>query len=82
MKDSTQLDILLHLQEHGRITPWDAWWEYGCYRLSVVISRFRKDYVITTEMTEGKNKKGKTTRYATYFYWGAKDDPEKVSQTP
>ena len=76
MDNSTQNDILLHLQKYGSITPLDALWEYGCYRLSVVISRLRKGYIITTEPTEGKTKHGKPTRYATYCYWGKRGDAE------
>ena len=79
MDNSTQNDILLHLQKHGSITPLTALWEYGCYRLSVVISRLRKDHIITTEPTEGKTKYGKPTNYATYCYWGKR---EKNKETP
>ena len=74
MENSTHNDILLHLQKHGSITGADAYWKYGCYRLPVVISRLRKDYIITTEMTEGKNKRGKSIRYGTYYFWGKKED--------
>lgn len=74
MDGSTTNDILLHLQKHGSITGADAYWTYGCYRLPVVISRLRKNHVITTEMTHGKNKKGKMIQYGTYRYWGRKDD--------
>lgn len=79
MDNSTQNDILLHLQKHGSITPLDALWEYGCYRLSSVINRLRRDHIITTEPTEGKTKHGKTTRYATYCYWGKRENAESNS---
>ena len=74
MDNSTQNDILLHLQKNGSITPLEALCEYDCYRLSVVISRLRKDHIITTEPTEGKTKHGKTTRYATYCYLGKREN--------
>lgn len=76
MDNSTQNDILLHLQKHGSITPLEALGEYGCYRLSSVINRLRRDHIITTEKTEGKTKYGKPTNYATYCYWGKKENAE------
>lgn len=81
MDNSTQNDILLHLKKEGKITPFDAWWEYGCYRLSVVISRLRKNYVIQTKMTNGATKRGKPTRYATYIYLGKREDFYKNEKT-
>lgn len=77
--DTTQNDILLHLQKYGSITPFDAWYEYGCYRLSVVISRLRKHHIITTEPTDGVTKHGKKRQYATYCYWGKKENAESNS---
>ena len=76
MNNSTQNEILRHLQEHGSITGADAYWTYGCYRLAVVISRLRKHHVIQTLMIEGKNKGGKKTKYAKYVYWGKKENAE------
>lgn len=76
MDNSTQNDILLHLQKNGSITPLDALWEYGCYRLSSVINRLRRDYIITTEPTDGKTKRGKKYSFATYCYWGKRGDAE------
>lgn len=55
MDNSTQNDILLHLQKHGSITPMDALWEYGCYRLSSVINRLRRDHIITNRADRGKD---------------------------
>ncbi len=76
MVNSTQRDILLHLQKHGSITGADAYWKYGCYRLAVVISRLREHHIIETVMTEGRSKVGKKTRYAVYVYWGKKENAE------
>lgn len=79
MKNSATNDVLLHLQKHGSITPADAYWSYSCYRLADAISRLRAHYIITTEMTEGKNKYGRKTGYATYYYWGKKEDAESTN---
>ena len=82
MDNSTHNYILLHLQKHGSITPLDALWEYGCYRLSSVINRLRRDHIITTEPTEGKTKRGKKYTFATYCYWGKREDFYKNYKTP
>lgn len=76
MENSTTKDILRHLQKHGRITGAEAYSKYHCYRLAVVISRLRRDYIISTVMTAEKGKHGKTSRYATYCYWGERKNAE------
>lgn len=76
MDNSTTKEILRHLQKHGSITGAEAYLKYSCYRLAVVISRLRKDYIISTVMTSEKGKNGKTNRYATYCYWGKRKNEE------
>ena len=61
MRTETQKkNVLMHLVRYGTITPWDALSNYGCFRLSSIIHRLRRDgNQISTELT-GKEK------YATY----------------
>ena len=72
MDNSTQKDILLHLQEYGSITGAEAYDKYRCYRLAVVISRLRERYIIETIMCDGETHYGKPTQYAKYVYYGEK----------
>lgn len=76
MDNSTQNDILLHLQEHGSITGAEAYDKYRCYRLAVVISRLREQHIIETLMCEVEGNYGKRTRYAKYLYWGKRENAE------
>lgn len=58
--------ILLHLKQHGSITPLDALGAYGCFRLSGRIFELRSmGYDIETV---NETKDGKT--YARYFLKG------------
>ncbi len=65
----TQTDmILMHLREHGSITPLDAMQEYGCMRLGARIWDLRdKGYKIETKMETKKNRFGQSTNYARYI---------------
>lgn len=43
-------NILKYIQEHGSITPMEAWTEFGCYRLSGRIFELRQQgWNINTE---------------------------------
>lgn len=65
----TQTDmILMHLKEHGSITPLDAMQEYGCMRLGARIWDIRDlGYTIETKMETHKNRFGQVTCYARYI---------------
>lgn len=65
----TQTDmILMHLREHGSITPLDAMQEYGCMRLGARIWDLRdKGYKIETQTETKKNRFGQSTNYARYI---------------
>jgi hypothetical protein len=78
MDNSTHNDILLHLQKHGSITGAEAYEKYRCYRLSSVINRLRDHHIIETSMTDYVGQYGKKSRYATYLYWGKRDNGEKA----
>lgn len=44
-----KLEVLIHLQQHGDITPIDALKEFGCFRLSARIFELREEgYQIDT----------------------------------
>lgn len=59
--------ILRHLQDHGEITPAEAYEDYGVYRLAARIADLRKvGYDITSYPTTGRNRYGEATRYTTY----------------
>lgn len=64
----TQTDmILMHLREHGSITPLDAMQEYGCMRLGARIWDLRdKGYKIETQTETKKNRFGQSKTYARY----------------
>jgi hypothetical protein len=79
MKQTQINDILIHLQKHLSITPKEAVNEYDCYRLAAVVLELRKHHIITTEIIKGKTKYGRPSQYATYYYWGKKENAEKFS---
>jgi hypothetical protein len=56
LKQSTQ--ILIHLRQHGDITPLEALGQYRCFRLAARINDLRKDgYRIITEAQRGDGKR-------------------------
>lgn len=64
--------ILNHMKTIGAIDDNDARDMYGCRRLPARINDLRKSgHSIQTIMTEGKNRFGKTVRYARYILMGA-----------
>jgi hypothetical protein len=79
MKPTQINDVLIHLQKHGTITSNEAFELYGATRLSAVILELRKHHIITTEMTEGETRYGRPCRYATYCYWGKKENAESAT---
>lgn len=59
--------ILRHLRDYGSITPIEAMQEYGIMRLASRVSDLKRmGYGITRTMTEGKNRYGEATRFASY----------------
>ena len=67
MKESQIERILRHIDEHGSITPFDAFTEYGITRLAARIHDLRADGVnIEGEMEEKENRYGEKVRYMRY----------------
>ncbi len=59
--------ILRHLEDHGSITTYEAFVEYGITRLSGRIYDLRDQGVrIKSSDTTGKNRHGETTHFTTY----------------
>ena len=62
-----EVAILNHLIEHGSITSFEAFKNYGCTRLSAKIFDLRKrGYVIDTDRTTLKNRYGNPSTFARY----------------
>lgn len=61
--------ILLHLQEKGSITSWEAIKEYGATRLSAIIYNLRYKYNldIITEKVEFIDRYGSKSSFAKYI---------------
>lgn len=66
--------ILLHLQQYGYITSWQAIKEYGATRLSAIIYNLRNKYNlnIITEDVEFTDRYGNKASYGKYIL--VKDD--------
>lgn len=61
--------ILLHLQEFGEITSWEAIKEYGATRLSAIIYNLRHTYNlnIKSEIVDFKDRYGTQSNFAKYI---------------
>lgn len=61
--------VLLHLQEFGNITSWEAIKEYGATRLSAIIYNLRHKYNldILTEDVEFIDRYGNKTKFGKYI---------------
>ena len=61
--------ILLHLQQYGSITSWEAIKEYGATRLSAIIYnlRYKYDLNIITENVEFTDRYGNKASYGKYI---------------
>lgn len=66
--------VLMHLEEKGSITSWEAIKEYGATRLSAIIFQLRHKYGmdIISEMVNFKDRFGNDTQFAKYIL--KKDD--------
>ena len=62
--------IMLHLEEKGSITSWEAIKEYGATRLSAIIFELRNRYNmnIITESVEFTDRFGNKSMFANYIY--------------
>lgn len=62
--------ILMHLEEKGNITSWEAIKEYGATRLSAIIFNLRHKYGmnIENEWVEFTDRFGSKSRYVKYIY--------------
>lgn len=59
--------VLRHLKDHGSITSFEAFNEYGILRLASRINDLRAQGIaIVSEMASGKNRYGETTHYSIY----------------
>ena len=61
--------ILMHLQDKGNITTWEAIQEYGATRLSAIIYRLRHEYGlnIVSEDIAFTDRFGKSASYVKYI---------------
>jgi hypothetical protein len=62
--------VLLHLQEKGSITSWEAIELYGATRLSDIIFKLRNKYDIETIKRPFTDRYGNTSSYGVYIYHG------------
>lgn len=62
--------VMLHLQEFGSITSWEAIKEYGATRLSAIIYNLRYKYQmpIISEKVEFTDRFGTKSSFAKYVY--------------
>ena len=67
---SKQNAILMHLEEKGNITSWEAIKEYGATRLSAIIYNLRHKYGmdIDNEWIDFADRFGNKSRYVKYNY--------------
>lgn len=67
MKKTQNEKILDYIDEHGSITPVDAFRDLGITRLAARIHDLRMDgFSITGEMVEGQNRFGDKVRFMSY----------------
>ncbi len=62
--------IMLHLQQYGSITSWEAIKEYGATRLSAIIYnlRYKYDMNIQNETIEFIDRYGTKSSFVKYIY--------------
>ena len=67
-KSPTQRELILqYIKDFGSITPMEAFSDLGVTKLATRISEMRKDgMTFKIETVKGKNRYGKSTRYARY----------------
>ena len=74
--------VLLHLQEKGSITSWEAFDLYGATRLSDIIFKLRVRYDIETVKKMFTDRFGSTASYAIYVYHGEYGSRPKPHKNP
>lgn len=70
--------VMLHLEEYGSITSWEAIKEYGATRLSAIIYSLRNRYNmdIFSDTVDFVDRFGTKSSYANYIY-RKKNDSDK-----
>ena len=69
-KETQYTQIIAYLNEHGSITPSEAWENYGISKLATRISEMKKKGMrFNKVMEKGRNRSGVISRYARYT-WG------------
>lgn len=65
---SQRAEIVRHLNEHGSITSWEAFSEYGITRLSAIVFVLRHEsgMDIKSETVTRTNRYGNTVNFAKY----------------
>lgn len=67
MKITQCAKVLRHLKDHGSITSFEAFNEYGILRLASRINDLRAQGIaIVSEMATGKNRYGESVHYSVY----------------
>lgn len=68
--------VMLHLQEKGNITSWEAIKEYGATRLSAIIYNLRHKYGmnIENETITFTDRYGSKSQYAKYILKNRKEE--------
>lgn len=67
MKNTQAERILTYIDEHGSITPMDAFKDLGITRLAARIHDLRRDgFSISGEMVEEENRFGEKVRFMSY----------------
>lgn len=65
--------VLNYLQNHKKITSWEAIQMFKATRLSAIIYELKKEYNIETVMQDGMTDEGRAYQYAVYCYLGQKN---------
>ena len=68
MTDTQYDKVLRYIDEHGSITPMEAFSEFGITRLAARVNELqRKGIVLERKMESGKNRFGENVRYMCYW---------------
>lgn len=68
MTDTQYDKVLKYIDEHGSITPMEAFTEFGITRLAARVNELqRKGIILERKMESGKNRFGENVRYMRYW---------------
>ncbi len=68
MTDTQYDKVLRYIDEHGSITPMEAFSEFGITRLAARVNELqRKGIILERQMESGKNRFGENVRYMRYW---------------